>query len=314
MRRWLLPLLLVFCLVTPLVWAAQRLNRGAQAGYYASQDFFSHHPWQRVLNQSMRPDGRLDLNQLKANPAPLNAYLAKLAMVSPESNPVLFPDKTDQLAYWINAHNALALRQIVNYYPVRQLEDMPTFWSDSRYRFGGRLYSLGAIREKLKQELFQVPESYFLLSTLTASSPPLVSTALNSSNLMPLAKQQATAWVAQTTKVVSGECATVLLSPHFRIFQQPIVKYMDYAAKLPSLSEEDLLEKLTETGRGDKQQPEGANALLAFIKPLVGPDAYALIHKDCAHPVRFLDEDNTLVQVVLPPARRQPVSPMPPAP
>jgi len=314
MRRWLTYLLVAVCLTAPIVWAAQRLNRSPQTGYYASQDFFSHHQWQVVLKQFMRPDGRLDLNRLKADPAPLNAYLAQLALVSPDSNPVLFPDKTDQLAYWINAHNALALRQIVNYYPVRQLEDMPAFWTDSRYRFGGRPYSLGAIREKLKEELFQVPESYFLLSTLTATSPPLVATALNSANLMPLAKQQATAWVGQTTKVVTGECATVLLSAHFRVFRQPIVKYMDYAAKLPSLSDEALLEKLSETRQGDDKQPEGAEALLAFIKPMVGPDAYELINKDCPHPVRFLGEDNTLTQVVLPPERRQPVRPLPPAP
>ena len=58
--------------------------------------------------------GQVDLAQLKAEHAKLTAFLASLAVVSPDTRPEDFPSHEARLAYWLNAYHALVLRELLD--------------------------------------------------------------------------------------------------------------------------------------------------------------------------------------------------------
>ena len=70
---------------------------------------FPHGLLGRLLDKVVT-DGLVDYAAVSVDEAMLEEYLAEVARVSPESHPHLFPTEPDRLAYWINAHNACALR------------------------------------------------------------------------------------------------------------------------------------------------------------------------------------------------------------
>ena len=89
----------------------------AHAGQVLNDSFvakpLSHHLWQEVLSQHVTTEGEVDFTGLRAHPRRLNQYLDQLARFSPDSHPDYFPSYHAKLAYWLNAHNAIALRLIL---------------------------------------------------------------------------------------------------------------------------------------------------------------------------------------------------------
>lgn len=61
---------------------------------------------------------------LAADRAGLDAFVATLAAVGPGTDPARFPTDDDQLAYWINAYNALMLYTVAEEGPVASVMDI----------------------------------------------------------------------------------------------------------------------------------------------------------------------------------------------
>ncbi len=51
-------------------------------------------------------------------------YLAELAARSPVSEPRQFPTRESQLAYWINAYNALVMKGVFDHWPVKSVREI----------------------------------------------------------------------------------------------------------------------------------------------------------------------------------------------
>ena len=85
---------------------------GSGAGWAAE---FDHAPWDRVLKRFVTETGRVDYRALKADPADLDQYVSQLAAHSPVSHPQDFPARESQLAYWINAYNALVMKSVIEH-------------------------------------------------------------------------------------------------------------------------------------------------------------------------------------------------------
>ena len=69
-------------------------------------------------------NGRVDYAAVKANPAPLRAYLAEAGAV-PESEFNAWGENK-QLAFLINLYNASTLQLIVDHYPVKSIKEIKT--------------------------------------------------------------------------------------------------------------------------------------------------------------------------------------------
>lgn len=70
--------------------------------------------WEAVLQQSVDEQGRTDFATLSAAREELDRFVEFIAKFSPASHPDLFPSQADQLAYHINAYNALAMQAVID--------------------------------------------------------------------------------------------------------------------------------------------------------------------------------------------------------
>src|SRR5512139_1419052 len=74
---------------------------------------FPHAALTRLLEEAVTPEGLVDYAAVERQKDLLDGYLGEVARVSPIGQPHLFPTVEDQLAYWINAHNATALKGVL---------------------------------------------------------------------------------------------------------------------------------------------------------------------------------------------------------
>jgi hypothetical protein len=243
---------------------------------------FGHHIWQEVLTQNLGNSGEINLINLRAHPERLNQYLGQLEAVSPDSHPAYFPTADDRLAYWINAHNALALRLILNRYPAETLADEQAFQNETRYRVGHQPVSLALIKQKVAQANSRHPMIVLTLTDYTLDSPPLDTHAYQGATL-----RKQVAAVAQRT-LHSGrliqfdrsrtDCIGIQLSPVFRY----------YAATLlaPETGESEDNDRMTSPFETESSSP--AKTWTDLIRPFAPPDVAANLGLRCAHSVQFM--------------------------
>ncbi len=228
---------------------------------------FRHHIWQEVLSESVDAEGRVAFNRLRAHPRRLNQYLDQLAAVSPDSHPDFFVTEEDRMAYWINAYNALALRNILDYYPLDNLERYPGGIQGFRSRkrnLGGVPISLEALEDRLARAYYWKPVVFLALSDLTASAPPLLNQAYRPDVLDAQLRVQADAFINDPARVrLSSRCGPVRLSPVFRQFERPILRHVR------------------------EEWPREKPSVLVFIRPWLPAQARGWLAAECERPIVF---------------------------
>lgn len=118
-------------------------------------------------------DGLVDYAQVALNEELLEDYIAEIARVSPESHPHLFPSEDDQLAYWIDAYNACALRDVLWWQrPARIGPIAHRFDSETAFVVGGKKLSLNDMRNLMVRR-FSDPRVHFVLAAGRRGGPPL---------------------------------------------------------------------------------------------------------------------------------------------
>ncbi len=288
----------LFRLTTPyLLWAVTLLSLlgvsgGAQAGRVLNDSLvthpFRHHVWQDVLNFAVTEQGEVDFGKVKAYPRRLNEYLEQLAAASPDSNPKDFPDNNDKIAYWINAHNALALRLIINQYPIRSAADVRNLDTEARYLLGGKPYSLRQIRDKLGLWIKQDPKLMFALTEYTRGSPAIQKQAYEGINLKTLEGRAVAQALsdARVVQVVQGRpCGALRLSSFFQGFEPAL-----FSRSVAEVEDEDVL---GEPGF----VPVTFIGWAHYIQPMVPPAVAPRMGTACGPGVSFLPADPALRQV-----------------
>ena len=74
---------------------------------------FSHDLFNQVLQEHVNKAGRVNYTKLKANPEKLEKYLDLLAVAKP-----MELSYNAQLAFWVNAYNALVIKGVIDHYPT----------------------------------------------------------------------------------------------------------------------------------------------------------------------------------------------------
>ena len=146
----------------------------------AGADSFSHALLDRVLRTQVDAEGRVDYTQLKQAPALLDAYLDSLAKYSPHSHPGRFPTPRHELAYWINAYNALVLRGVVAGYPVSRVDELgglELFFRQRRHTVGGEQLTLDQLESQIIRPQYRDPRIHFALNCGARSCPVLLNRA-----------------------------------------------------------------------------------------------------------------------------------------
>src|SRR5712692_1204827 len=141
----------------------------------AQEHGFHYAAWDRVLKKFVTETGRVDYAALKANPDDLHQYVGQIAARSPISDPNDFPMRDSQLAYWINAYNALVMKAVVENWPtksVRNLGKLYSFFWARKFVAGGKEYTLNNIEDILRKKLVE-PRIHFAIVCASNSCPRL---------------------------------------------------------------------------------------------------------------------------------------------
>lgn len=137
---------------------------------------FSHNRWDAVLQEFVDDSGFVDYAGLKANPSELQAYVTELAQESPDNAPGRFLSMDDELAYWINAYNALTLKNVIRYYPIKSVRDAKSlygFFLRDTHVVGGKKMTLNTIEHKIIRKRFKEPRIHFAVNCASIGCPRL---------------------------------------------------------------------------------------------------------------------------------------------
>lgn len=126
--------------------------------------------WERVLNQHVDDEGRIDFVAMERDEADLDVFVASLAMADPQSHPDRFGSRADVLAFHLNAYNALAMYNVLHagVLPV----DTAKFFYFRELTLGGREISLYAYENDVIRPLGE-ERVHFALNCMVRACPRL---------------------------------------------------------------------------------------------------------------------------------------------
>lgn len=118
-----------------------------------------------ILDTYVR-DGEVYYRALKSDRARLDTYVASLAGAPGAQQP-----RDTQLAFWLNAYNAIVLRTVIDHYPIqgrsadypaKSIRQIPGAFDRLPHRVGGKNLTLDQIEQTVLPE-FHDPRVYFAL-------------------------------------------------------------------------------------------------------------------------------------------------------
>jgi hypothetical protein len=173
---------------------AQKPRPAAQAPDVALYD--------AVLQKYVTAGGKVNYGLLKNDSAKLGEFISQIGSASPDSAPALFPNREAQLAYWLNAYNALVLQSFAAEYPQKRerltsLLGRASFFARNKHRVGGKERTLSDIEDNTVRKLFREPRIHFALVCASASCPWLSRTAYTPANLNAQLEAEAARYFAQ---------------------------------------------------------------------------------------------------------------------
>lgn len=139
-----------------------RLRDGAGAGRVL------HSEWGALLSRFVDDAGLVEYRTLVRVQRLMETYLERLADTDPDA----FADTDDQLAFYLNAYNAIAMYQVVQHYPVASLQAVPGAWVRP-FPVGRRNVSLVHLHGTLVRA-FGDPRVHTALCPAARGGPPLL--------------------------------------------------------------------------------------------------------------------------------------------
>jgi len=146
-----------------------------------------HDLWNHLLQQYVDRGGRVNYRTWKATPADLQALEGYLSELS-RANHQMATGKSDQLAYWINAYNALTIHGILREYPTTSIRNHTAkvfgynIWKDLRLTVGDVNYSLDHIEHQILRKLGE-PRIHFAIVCAALSCPRLLNEAYDAQRM-----------------------------------------------------------------------------------------------------------------------------------
>jgi hypothetical protein len=143
----------------------------ASAGAATSAD--AQKAWANVLTKYVDENGRIDFTGVSKDRADLDAYVGWIARTSPTTSPASFPTREAQLAYYINAYNALAMYNVLQSGMPKDLNAVKVrFFYSSKLPIGGGKMSLYDLENKVIRPMGD-PRVHFALNCMVRGCPRL---------------------------------------------------------------------------------------------------------------------------------------------
>jgi hypothetical protein len=139
---------------------------------------FSHSEWGSVLADYVDEAGLVDYKGLSKNRHTFDRYLIRIENMGPVSNPELFPTRDDELAFYINAYNALVFKGVLGRGP-----EEVTVWNGliSGFLFfewmdiqiDGQMTSLKLLEDDIIRARYKDPRIHAAINCASISCPRL---------------------------------------------------------------------------------------------------------------------------------------------
>ena len=152
-----------------------------------SMDAIKHQSWDKLLKKYVDVNGLVDYRSWKASGtdmSELDAYLRALST----ANPKVRASRESQLAFWINAYNAVTVRGMLKEYPTSSIRNHTAkslgynIWHDLLLTVGDKGYSLDQIEHKILRPMKE-PRIHFAIVCASTGCPRLINEAYVSSKL-----------------------------------------------------------------------------------------------------------------------------------
>ncbi|MBI4064581.1 MAG: DUF547 domain-containing protein [Elusimicrobia bacterium] len=169
----------------------------------------NHVQWDQVL-KGYSHEGFVNYKKLKAEPKILDQYLDSLAGLK-ESEYKAWK-REDQIAFWINAYNALTVKAILDHYPIKSswaaslrfpknsIRQIPGVWDKLQFTVIGRKISLNEIEHETLRKQFKEPRAHMALVCASIGCPPLRGEAYTSVGLESQLDDQAKRFLENPAK------------------------------------------------------------------------------------------------------------------
>lgn len=134
--------------------------------------------------------GNVNYSDWKLHREGLDRYIAQLASITPQDYERF--SREQKLALWINAYNALAIKQVIEnypikgsspYYPSNSIRQIHNNWEAVKAQVAGRIVDLYKIEHEVLRKEFGDPRSHFVVVAAAKGSPALRSHAYCASSL-----------------------------------------------------------------------------------------------------------------------------------
>lgn len=127
--------------------------------------------WATVLRTYVTADGGFRYSALRAHPehlALLDAYAEAVGRADPSRW-----SRDEQLAFYLDAYNAITVRAVVTRWPIESVMDVPGFFDRIPHRVAGREMTLNHLENEILRARFGDPRVHFAINCASASCPPL---------------------------------------------------------------------------------------------------------------------------------------------
>lgn len=185
---------------------------------YAGEMGFDHSLYGDVLEE-FTENGIVDYGSLRYNRAALNRYLREVAELNPENLDSMA--REEKIAFYINVYNALTLKVITDYYPVKSIKDIPGVWDRIEFKVAGEDMTLNHIENEILRKGFKEPRIHFAIVCASKGCPKLAEEPFNGRELNSQLDRAAQGFINDSTRVrLDRGRHTLYLSPIFKWFKR----------------------------------------------------------------------------------------------
>jgi hypothetical protein len=177
-----------------------------------------HRPFDQLLDLNVR-DGLVYYRALKSDRGRLDRYVASLNV--PAATYAGWT-REQQMAFWVNAYNALVLQAVIDRYPIRgrasaypanSIRQVPGVFEQAKHRLAGRSVTLDDIEKTILPE-FKEPRLYLALGRGAVGSGRLRSEAYSGDRLMQQLDQLQAEFVNEQAMVkIDRDAGQVTVTP-----------------------------------------------------------------------------------------------------
>ena len=209
---------------------------------------FDHSIFDRILKTYVNDQGRVDYNGIAGDHS-FKSYMESLKTAQAGSM-----SRDGQLAFWINAYNAVTIDKVIKWKPKKSVREtfVPGIWNGTKFftsrehTVAGKQLSQDDIEHEILRKQLEEPRIHFAIVCASSSCPPLPRFAYTEDNVQAKLEDE-------TRKYINSERGTQIDSAKNTLF----------------------LSKLFDWFAGDFEHKSGS--VLGFIKPFLNEKALAFV-------------------------------------